>query len=134
MRTERTSWALGLAVDGYTRNLDWEVNDGRVVTPYVVEAIGGEPTPEEVAAFLAPPVPASVTMRQARLALLQAGHLAAVTAALAATPGMAGEAARIEWEYASTLERDSVLVQAFAAQLGLSGAALDALFTTAASL
>lgn len=104
------------------------------VAGHVVDAIGGEPTPAEVAAFLAPPVPASVTMRQARLALLQAGHLAAVTAALAATPGMAGEAARIEWEYASTLERDSALVQAFAAQLGLSGAALDALFTTAASL
>lgn len=104
------------------------------VAGHTVDAIGGEPTVEEVAAFLAPPVPASVTMRQARLALLQAGHLAAVTAALAATPGMAGEAARIEWEYASTLERDSVLVQAFAAQLGLSGAALDALFSTAASL
>ena len=104
------------------------------VAGHVVDAIGGEPTPEEVAAFLAPPVPASVTMRQARLALLQAGHLAAVTAALAATPGMAGEAARIEWEYASTLERDSPLVQAFAAQLGLTGGDLDALFTAAATL
>jgi hypothetical protein len=104
------------------------------VAGHTVDAVGGEPTAEEVAAFLAPPPPASVTMRQARLALLQAGHLAAVTAALAATPGMAGEAARIEWEYASTLERDSPLVQAFAAQLGLTGADLDALFTAAAAL
>lgn len=94
-------------------------------------------TDAEVAAIttaLPPPPPASVTMRQARLALLAAGHLSAVTAALAATPGMAGEAARIEWEYASTLERDSPLVQAFAAQLGLSAATLDALFATAATL
>lgn len=76
------------------------------------------------------PVPQSVTMRQARLALHGAGLLAAVNAAINA----AGEAAKIEWEYAQEVQRASGLVPAMAAQLGMNDAQLDALFTAAAAL
>lgn len=81
-----------------------------------------------------PPVPQSVTMRQARLALLGAGLLQSVDAAVAAMPGVGGDAARIEWEYAMSVERGSPLVAGLSASLGLTDAQLDALFTTAAGL
>lgn len=79
-------------------------------------------------------VPEAVTARQARLALLAAGHLPAVVAALEAMPGTEGEAARIEWEYALGIERQSPLVLALAAQLGLTEAQVDALFVAAKAL
>jgi hypothetical protein len=78
----------------------------------------------------APVVPAQVTMRQARLALLGAGMLSTVDQAVA---GMT-EAARIEWEYAATVERNSQLVAALAPLLGLTEAQLDDLFIQAATL
>lgn len=80
------------------------------------------------------PVPSVVSMRQARLALLQAGKLAEVNAAIAALPSPDKEQAQIEWEYATEVERDSALVAQLAPALGLNAAALDALFTTAAAL
>ena len=64
------------------------------------------PLPEP--APLPVPVPQSVTMRQARLALLGAGLLDDVDAALAAIPDATQRrAAQIEWEYAATVERIS---------------------------
>lgn len=83
---------------------------------------------------LPPAIPAKVTMRQARLALLAAGLLPQVDAAVAAIPGAAGDAARIEWEYALTVERDSPLVASLAAALSLTPTQLDALFAQAAAL
>lgn len=80
---------------------------------------------------LVQPVPQVVTMRQARLALLGAGLLARVNDALAAMPGVEGEAARIEWEYATTVDRGSPLIASLGGALGLDDAALDDLFTTA---
>lgn len=89
-----------------------------------------------IAAYVAPPVvvPTVVTMRQARLAMLDAGILTSVSAALAAMPGAAGEAARIEWEYSPTLKRDHPLVSSLSAALGLTPTQLDGLFTAAAGL
>ncbi|MDR0736137.1 MAG: hypothetical protein LBF51_04770 [Zoogloeaceae bacterium] len=81
-----------------------------------------------------PPVPASVTMRQARLALLGAGLLDTVDAAVAGMSGDAGKAARIEWEFAATIDRDNPLFAGLTAQLGMTSAQLDALFTAAATL
>lgn len=80
------------------------------------------------------PVPAVASMRQARLALLQAGKLQDVDAAIAALPSPAKEAAQVEWEYATEVSRDSALMQQLAAAIGLDDAALDALFTQAAQL
>ena len=78
--------------------------------------------------------PSMVTMRQARLALLGAGLLPAVDAAVAAMLGTEGDAARIEWEYATTVERQSALVSGLSGALGLSDAQLDGLFAVAAGI
>lgn len=77
-----------------------------------------------------PPVPVitSVTMRQARLALLQSGLLTQVSASIT------DPAAQIEWEYAQTVERNSPLVQQIATGLSLDEQQLDSLFTLAATL
>ena len=79
-------------------------------------------------------VPAEVTMRQARLALHAAGKLAAVNAAIAALPDPPKTAALIEWEYSSTVRRDSQFVAMLGPALGLDSAALDALFIAASKL
>jgi response regulator RpfG family c-di-GMP phosphodiesterase len=68
-------------------------------------------------------------MRQARLALLQAGHLATVDAALAQDP-----AAKIQWEYATHVYRTDALVGQMAQLLSLSDQQLDELFIAAAKL
>ena len=80
------------------------------------------------------PVPTEVTMRQARLALHAAGKLAAVNAAIAALPDPPKTAALIEWEYSSTVRRDSRFVALLGPTLGLDAAALDALFVAASKL
>ena len=79
-------------------------------------------------------VPNSVTMRQARLALLGAGLLASVDAAIDSLPSPQKEAARIEWEYATEVQRSSGLVPMVMVALGLDDAALDALFIEAEGL
>ena len=78
--------------------------------------------------------PQEVTMRQARLALHAAGKLAAVNAAINALPDPPKTAALIEWEYSSTVRRDSQFVALLGPALGLDAAGLDALFVAAASL
>lgn len=99
---------------------------GKVILPDV----SGRPTLQD------PPigVPPRVTMRQARLALLQAGLLDEVEAALAALPGDEGRAARIEWDYSSEVWRNKPFVQQLAVSIGLSEAQLDELFITAAGI
>ena len=88
--------------------------------------------PEYVPVVVA--VPEVVTMRQARLALIGAGLLAQVNTAVANMPGDEGEAARIEWEYAQEVRRDSPLMAALSDALGLSEETLDNLFKVAAGL
>lgn len=91
---------------------------------------------EAIRAANSPPqaVPQSVTMRQARMALLQAGLLQTVNDAIAAMPGIEGDAARIEWEFSSEVHRDKALVQSLAPTLRMTDAELDDLFTLAATL
>jgi hypothetical protein len=90
-------------------------------------AQGNEAEPADV---VLPVIPSIVSMRQARLALLQSGLLSTVSAAIAA----GGEADQIEWEYAAEVNRNQPLVQNMKAGLGLTDADLDNLFTLAASL
>jgi hypothetical protein len=89
-----------------------------------------EPTPEE----LPPAQVTQVTMRQARLALLAAGLLDTIDSAIREMPGTAGIAARIEWEYAATIDRDNLLFAALTTQIGITDEQLDALFTQASQL
>ena len=75
-------------------------------------------------------VPQAVSMRQARLALLAAGSLDNVTAAVTA----AGQAAQIQWDYASEIRRDSPLIVQLTPALGMTAAQIDSLFIQAATL
>lgn len=96
-------------------------------------------TPEQVSDHLAnaaqqSPVPERVTMRQARLALLGAGLLDAVEAAINGMPGDQGKAARIEWDYSSEMVRSRPFVQQLGAAIGLSSSQIDQLFIAAAGI
>lgn len=92
---------------------------------------GTQPEPVPLAPTIPPRI---VTMRQARLALLQAGMLQAVSGAIAQLPSPQKEAAQIEWEFASVVDRDSEFLQSLAGVLGLDDPALDALFEQAGTL
>jgi len=74
-------------------------------------------------------IPSIVTMRQARIALHRAGILSTIEAAL-----QDNVEAQIEWEYATTVDRNSALVTELASSLGLSPEALDALFDQASRI
>lgn len=78
--------------------------------------------------------PKTVTMRQARLALLAGGYLATVTDAIKAMTGDEGTAARIEWEYSQDVKRSQPLTQSLAALLNLTELQVDELFIAAAAL
>jgi hypothetical protein len=79
-------------------------------------------------------IPQVVTMRQARLALLADGKLADVEPAIATLPSPDKEAAQIEWEYATDVQRDWPTLLALAPALNLTDSDLDALFIQAATL
>jgi hypothetical protein len=108
-----------------------QVLDAGVGAPAdAVELSDAEAAAEQALAVL----PAVVSMRQARLALLSAGRYGDVAIAIAALPSPAKEAAQIEWEYATEVRRDSPLVTMLAESLSLDAAALDNLFASAAAL
>lgn len=94
------------------------------------------PDGAEILPYVAPPagVPAAVTMRQARLALLGAGLLPKVQAAIAALPSPQKEAAEIEFEYAQEVQRNHGLVPAMAKALGMTESQIDDLFIAAEAL
>lgn len=106
---------------------------------YVDASIGGGPGDSIINGELVPktvvvPVPAAVTMRQARLALLGAGLLDDVETALNALSEPAKSVARIEWDYSNELQRANPLVVTLGGALGLTSGQVDSLFITAAGL
>lgn len=76
----------------------------------------------------------SVTMRQARLALLAIGKLGDVEAAIDALPEPQRTEAKIEWDYAASIEKASPLIQSLAPTIGIDAEMLTELFNTAATL
>lgn len=108
-------------------SIGWKYANGKF-SPPEVDAIA-----EAERARLAS-VPQAVTMRQARLALLGAGLLPSVNAAINAMPSPQKEAANIEWEYSQVVERHRGLVLALGTALGLDALALDNLFIAASKL
>ena len=77
------------------------------------------------------PVPLSVTMRQARLALLDLDLLSSVDEAINSMSDPDKTKAKIEWEYAAVVERNSDWVSDLGQQLGLSDVQVDDLFRLA---
>lgn len=94
----------------------------------------GDELPPQPEASTAPVVPQTVSMRQARLALLSAGELAGVDAAIAAMPEPNRSVAKIAWEYSTEVQRTDALVTGIAAGLGMSEQQIDDLFIAAAQL
>ena len=96
---------------------------------------GNTPEPEFTDAELLQQIedakPKVVTMRQARLALLQSGLLQTVQDAI--TTGT-DEAMKIEWEYATEVRRDWASLVTLTESLGMTSTELDSLFTIASTL
>jgi len=94
-----------------------------------------ELTAGELELHINPPVviiiPSSVTMRQARLALLQAGLLTTVDTAIA---NGTDEAMKIEWEYTTSIERDWSSLITLTTAIGMTSEQLDDLFLLASTL
>jgi len=93
-------------------------------------------TTEEVEAkvdsyIYAATLPKVITMRQARLALLNAGLLATVSDAISAGTD---EALKIEWDYATEVKRDWASLEAIATSLGMTSEQLDELFIAGSKL
>jgi hypothetical protein len=82
-----------------------------------------------------PPVPRSVSRRQARRALLAAGLLASVQPAIDAVQDATQRAQmQIDWDDSQEFQRDHPTLIALASALGLDSAGVDALFIAAAAL
>ena len=133
------------SAQGFTGAVYFEVNPeikqfhearGETVVPISCQLInvGTEEAPDWQLEKAGGDIPFSVTMRQARLALRRGGHLSAVQAAIDSLPEPERTDAEIEWEYAQTVERDSMLVSSLKSALSLTESELDELFTLAASL
>ena len=99
------------------------IADGGVVEPEFTDA--------ELAQQIEDAKPKVVTMRQARLALLQSGLLATIETAI--TDGT-DEAMKIEWEYATEVKRDWSSLIALTETLGMTSQELDDLFQLASTL
>ena len=126
----------GYAVD-YGDGVIWSVSvDGcgyDKVKIWLAEGNTPEPefTDEELAQQLEDAKPKIVTMRQARLALLQSGLLQTVQDAIA---NGTDEAMKIEWEYATEVKRDWGSLVTLTTTLGMTSQELDNLFQLASTL
>ena len=117
----------------------FEVYDDGVLTARLPLTTDRYPTVELHISSLEPPpnkvvpgnVPQEVSMRQGRLALLHYGLLDRVDQLISSMPGVQGKAARIEWEYATTIKRKSALVNSLISILGLTEDQIDELFILA---
>jgi hypothetical protein len=95
-----------------------------------VEA-GNEPLPPDPVPV---GVPQTVSMAQARLALIGAGLFSAIDAGLKALPEPQRTTALTAWEYAPNVSRNGALVTTLGSQFGLTEKQLDDLFTAAAAI
>ena len=107
----------------YTDLLDEWIKDGGIVEEQY--------TAEELLQQIEDAKPKVVTMRQARLALLQSGLLQTVQDAIA---NSTDEAMKIEWEYATEVKRDWDSLVTLTTALGITDLQLDDLFQLASTL
>lgn len=83
---------------------------------------------------LAATVPVEITMRQCRLVLHREQLLPSVQTAIDALDEPLRTESQIEWDYATSVRRDSAVVGILAQALGLNDQRLDELFTAASQL
>lgn len=117
----------GLGEVTYTASAEDSVDMSRDIHAALIAGIAGPITawrPEPA------PVPVTVTAFQARAALLSAGLLDEVEAAVTA----ADRSTQLAWEYALSFERGSPTIQALSTAIGLDDEALDDLFRAAAQI
>lgn len=107
---------------------------GEATGKVLVADLNGFPVLQDPPTPATPPVPTSVTMMQARLAMLSAGLLDKVQTAIDAMPGDEGKAARIQWQYAVDVRRDWPLVAHLQKSLGLTDKQADELFIAAGAI
>jgi len=107
-------------VETNNAGIGWEYIDGQIVTP--------EPEEPEFVKVT------TVSMRQARLALLHAGLLKQVEATLDMLEEPARSAAKIEWEYSQEVKREWPWVVQLTAAMGMTDEQVDGLFQLAATL
>jgi hypothetical protein len=112
----------GFAVNHINADADFNPGEGLHLEP-----VGNQ---QWRPAILAPIIPVTVALWQARAALLGAGKLDAVNAAVAKIGG----AVAIAWDYGNSIDRASPTVAALGATLGMSDKDLDNLFIVASSL
>ena len=117
VRTDGAGWRAASGPDDIGPGEVWQAEQPPMVT--------FEPVASDVT---------SVTMRQARLALLSAGKLDDVDNAINALPDPMRREAQIEWEFAGTVEKQSPLIQSLASSIGLDAEGLTELFNYAATL
>lgn len=108
--------------ENYQLVMEW-VDDGKEVMAKYTTA--------ELAQQLEDAKPKVVTMRQARLALLQSNLLATVDTTIATGTD---EAMKIEWEYATEVLRDWDSLITLTTAMGMTSAQLDDLFLLASAL
>ena len=90
-------------------------------TQYIATYVEPAPLPE--------PVPQVITMRQARLQLLEVGLLDDVEALVALD-----RKSQIEWEYANEVYRESPLIESVKGALSLTNEQIDEMFLKASKL
>lgn len=104
---------------------------------YQITQIGGATITVLVDPNAPPPgpvIPQTVTMRQARLALLKINKLSQVPVVISSLPSPLKEEAEITWEYSQEVDRNNGFVPQIAPLLGLTNEDLDQLFIDASKL
>lgn len=79
-------------------------------------------------------VPVSITARQVRLTLLHIGKLDDVAIAIDSLPSPTKEQIKVEWEYATTIQRNNPFIETLGYGLGLDKEKLDELFIYGAKI
>lgn len=97
----------------------------KTITPYVRP----EPLPEPLPEPIPEPIPKVISMRQARLQLLEVGLLDDVEALVSRDRKW-----QIEWEYATEVERISPLIESVKATMSLTDEQIDDMFLSASKL
>jgi len=113
--------------------LEWDSVNKVAVERWSTPAEDAQRAVDEAASQV-PVVPASVTLRQAKLALALANKLADVQPIIDAMPEPQKTFAQIEWNSASSVERNNQLVHIVALNNNWTEEEVDQLFITAATL